>query len=219
MVLGVTRGSENQPVSNSMHVIVRSEKVWEGPDRILDALEYSDQSGGSWFVLLMPATLKVQDLRTGSSAQLDIATDIFNSRDPWGELVSLPSGEFFFGNGYVTCQAILQAPRLAECQTRRGDIGITDLPSSPGKRMELVLPPDCGSPYRLLATRAGDYTQSDTVQVFHGEPNAPVPVSAELGFPGPILALHSDFGHPRAIVRNLTTGNYEAYRLAILCGE
>jgi hypothetical protein len=40
-----------------------------------------------------------------------------------------------------------------------------------------------------------------------------------LDLPGPIVALHTAPDAPRAIVRNLTTGNYEAYRLAISCGE
>jgi hypothetical protein len=57
------------------------------------------------------------------------------------------------------------------------------------------------------------------LQVFQTQPSGAVAVSAELDFPGPIMALHVGSDTPRAIVRNLATGNYEAYRLSFSCGQ
>jgi hypothetical protein len=55
--------------------------------------------------------------------------------------------------------------------------------------------------------------------VFQTEPTVAVAVSAEQDFPGPITALHAISETPRAVVRNLATGNYEAYRLSFSCGQ
>jgi hypothetical protein len=57
------------------------------------------------------------------------------------------------------------------------------------------------------------------VQVFQTESTGAIAVSAELDFPGPITALHAVSDAPRAVVRNLATGNYEAYRLSFSCGQ
>ena len=77
----------------------------------------------------------------------------------------------------------------------------------------------CGGASQFLATGARDYTQTDSLQVFQTESGGAVAVSAELDFPGPIMALHAVSDTPRAVVRNLTTGNYEAYRLSFSCGQ
>jgi hypothetical protein len=92
-------------------------------------------------------------------------------------------------------------------------------PRPPGKGIELVILPVCGGTNQFLASGGRDYTQTDSLQVFQTELNGPVAMSGELDFPGPILALHIAPDAPRAIVRNLATGNYEAYRLDISCGQ
>jgi hypothetical protein len=92
-------------------------------------------------------------------------------------------------------------------------------PPPPGKGIELALNTKCGALQQFLATGAGDYTHTDSLQLFQTEPSGPVAISAELNFPGPILDLHSSLESPRAIVRNLKTGNYEAYRLSFSCAQ
>jgi hypothetical protein len=85
--------------------------------------------------------------------------------------------------------------------------------------MELAIAPVCGSSSPFLATAAGDDTRTDSVQLFQSDALGPLAASKELEFPGPIVALHAAIDAPRAIVRNLTTGNYEAYRLSFSCGQ
>ena len=77
----------------------------------------------------------------------------------------------------------------------------------------------CGGETQFLATGARDYTQTDSLQVFQIGSSGAAAVSAELDFPGPITALHAGADPPRAVVRNLATGNYEAYRLSYSCGQ
>jgi hypothetical protein len=92
-------------------------------------------------------------------------------------------------------------------------------PPPPGKGTLIEMKPVCGGASQFLATGARDYTQTDSVQVFQTESSGAVAVSTELDFPGPITALHAISETPRAVVRNLTTGNYEAYRLSFTCGQ
>jgi hypothetical protein len=77
----------------------------------------------------------------------------------------------------------------------------------------------CGGVGQFLATGARDYTQPDSMQVFRTAPGGTVAISTELEFPGPVTALHGVSDIPRVIVRNLSTGNYEAYRLSFSCGQ
>lgn len=233
VLLVVPRSSEYQAHSNSMHVTIRSEKFWEGAERILDAAEVSNGNGKSWFVMLKPASLIIQDLQTGSTSKIDIASSQSTSRDSWGQLGSDQSANVvWFAIMPQVCKVDLETSSLTEClpdgAASEGPTStrlpfIIDLApttsSSPGKGLELVIAPVCGGTNQFLATGARDYTQTDSLQVLQTEPNGPVAMSGELDFPGPIVALHTALDAPRAIVRNLTTGYYEAYRLAISCGQ
>ena len=89
----------------------------------------------------------------------------------------------------------------------------------PGKGTEVEMNPVCGDASQFLATGARDYTQTDTLQLFQVQSSGAVPVSNELDFPGPITALHAVSITPRAMVRNLTTGNYEAYNVSFSCAH
>ncbi len=73
---------------------------------------------------------------------------------------------------------------------------------------------------QFLATGARRlYTQPDSLQLFELKSGSAVPASAELNFPGPVTALHAASETPRAVVKNLSTGNYEAYRLSFSCAQ
>jgi hypothetical protein len=70
---------------------------------------------------------------------------------------------------------------------------------------------------RILATGAGDRESRDFVALYDLTNRTPVRVSDPLEFPGPVTAL---WEYPaRAVVRNLSTGRYEAYSLTMDCGR
>ena len=232
VLLAVPRTGENRFAANSMHVTVRSEKFWEGQERILDAVETSNGAGMSWLVLLLPDRLAIQDLQTGAAGKVEIASAASTSRDPRGRLEAEPGGSsIWFWIGEQTCKMNLETRGAPECllqaemaSTASRDFrALADLAPTPslppGMGMELTIAPVCGGSNQFLATAARDYTEADSLQVFQIEANGALPMSAELDFPGPILDLHSSLDANRAIVRNLTTGNYEAYRLDISCGQ
>jgi hypothetical protein len=237
VLITAERASEDHAVSTAMPVTIRSEKFWEGPERILDAGEISNGTGKSWLVLLFPDGLRVQDKQTGVAATTEIKSLQSTSRDPWGNLNVEPVGNSI---------GIFLAPRMCAVNLETLDFsgclseGSTSAPLSgrvpvnfdiapggpppPGKGTMIEIHPVCGGAGQFLATGGRDYTQKDSVQMFEikaggGTAASAVAVSAELDFPGPLMALHATSATPRAVVRNLTTGNYEAYRLSFTCGQ
>ncbi len=78
----------------------------------------------------------------------------------------------------------------------------------------------CGSGWQVLATRPG-YNSGDSVQAFEFPDRDPVAVSPALDFSGGITALWTEAkgGSAIAVSRNAETGNYEAFRLEVACGQ
>lgn len=78
----------------------------------------------------------------------------------------------------------------------------------------------CGSGQQILASGSGD-GRSDTVRAFEVIGREPVPVSAGLEVTGSITALwtESSGANAVAVVHNLETGRYEAFRLTLTCGR
>lgn len=232
VLISVDRSSENREASGTTSVTMHSEKFWEGPERILDAGEVSDGAGKSWLVLLLPRGLRIQDRQSGAASTIDLTSNQSVDRDPMGKIDFRPIGNTIAFALSRVCRVDLVARSLIDCLPAEGSSDgpapsryplLIDLapgePSPPGKGIELVIGSVCGGLNQFLATRAGDYTQTDSLQLYQAESNVPVPVSTELEFPGPIIDLHSALDAPRAIVRNLKTGNYEAYRLSFSCTQ
>lgn len=78
----------------------------------------------------------------------------------------------------------------------------------------------CGGGTQVLATQAED-DGVDSVRAYEFPDRDPVPVSAPLEFSGSIIALwtESKGNAGLAVTRNLKTGNYEAFRLTVSCGQ
>jgi hypothetical protein len=79
----------------------------------------------------------------------------------------------------------------------------------------------CGAQTQLLVTGTGDSESADVVRAFEVADREPIEVSAPVELAGPITALwtSSDARSVTAVVRNLKTGNYDAFELAITCGQ
>ncbi len=78
----------------------------------------------------------------------------------------------------------------------------------------------CGAGWQVLATTSGDQAQ-DSIRAYELPDRDPVAVSAAVDLPGPLLALWTEAKGDAAIaiVRNRDTGNYEAFRLSLACGQ
>ena len=78
----------------------------------------------------------------------------------------------------------------------------------------------CGSGWQVLATHAGDNT-ADAVRAYEFPDRDPAAVSAPVEFAGGVTALWTEAKGDTAVAvsRNAETGNYEAFRLAMACGQ
>jgi hypothetical protein len=77
----------------------------------------------------------------------------------------------------------------------------------------------CGSGWQLLVTGKGDWTVPDTIQAFEIRGLQAASVSPAQELSGPVTALHNseDSKTAIAVVKNLVTNHYEAYRLSVAC--
>ena len=103
--------------------------------------------------------------------------------------------------------------------------GITDQAAKPGWGSAVAsVKTACGANWQVLATGVGENmtdSGADSVRAYEIADRDPAPVSAALEFSGEITALWTEAKGDSAIavVRNLETGDYEAFRLAVACSQ
>lgn len=84
----------------------------------------------------------------------------------------------------------------------------------------VALPAKCGSGSIVLAPRPGDGSEKDAVRVYQIVERQAVESAPAVDVPGPVTALWpADDGSAIAVVRDSSSGEYAAYRLAISCGH
>jgi hypothetical protein len=97
--------------------------------------------------------------------------------------------------------------------------------SEPGEKTA-ELSSTCEESPRSLSSGTGDYTQPDRILLKPGSAKATaVPPeessSASMDMPGPVLDISTagNLKAASAVVKNLSTGNYEVYRITAVCGN
>jgi hypothetical protein len=230
VLLAVPRSSEDRTVSSAMPMTLRSEKFWEGSQRILDAILATASNGDSLLILLTPDGLQIRTIGSDNVSSVPIPFDPVVMRDPAGGLEQADNG-ITLKSAPRVCRIDTDARALIECHRTDGpppgrvfeklEFGV------PGpthvERGSQVIPVQsgCGAERLYLTAGTGDYTQSDTIEAFESTAVNGVFVEKRLSdflhLPGPVMALQSGEITPRAIVRNLQTGNYEAYHISITC--
>jgi hypothetical protein len=226
VLLTAPRPSGDQTVSGAMPVVLHAEKFWEGPQRLLDASLFTIDNGENLLALLFPDSVMIQKVGGEIILKIEIPMDQIVSRDPGGLLTGLGNTVVMEVDGQL-CTIALDTRNLSECHSATGPAGARD-PVEVILTSEISIPPgkggqfakirsECSGTDLFLLTGPRDYTEPDSVQAFQGKTGGATAVSAELNVPGPVMSLHSDA--PRAIVRNLSSGNYEAYSLSITCGQ
>lgn len=78
----------------------------------------------------------------------------------------------------------------------------------------------CGAGWQVLATSAGEGT-NDSIRAYEFPDRDPVAVSPQVDFEGAITALWTEARGDTAVAisQNLDTGSYDAFRLAMACGQ
>ena len=205
------KSTENQIAPRAKSLSLHAEKFWEGPERILDAAVAWIAEGNQRLVLLVPDGMLVRTFDGGSAIKIPIESFQTHTRNPEGTLLE-PLSVLLEPN---VCTVALNPPAVRECHHAPK---LSALPSIPGHGQVTPIHSICGAGFQIMASGGGDDSLPDTVQAFEEQSGSFVAVSEELNFPGPV-SLHNapNMANPTAVVRNLQTGNYEAYGLSISC--
>jgi hypothetical protein len=214
-----------------MPMTFRSEKVWEGPQTILDAMVVNSSSGDSLLLLLTPVSLLIRKIGSDEVSIVQIPAIEPIARDPLGGMTQFENKVTVRFLKQI-CSIDLDTRTLAECHPPEDPGGpppgriFADVKIAYMYRGVNQIAPvqsSCRTGYLYILSGSGDYTEPDTVRVFESTVTngitAERPLSDVLHFAGPVMALPFNGTMPRAIVRNLETGNYEAYRFSITCAQ
>lgn len=85
----------------------------------------------------------------------------------------------------------------------------------------LLAAPACGAQTWWLKSDGADWTSEDRLLLRNPAAASNVAATAELSMPGPVFSIGAgtDAGSATAVVRNVATGNYEVYRVALACAN
>jgi hypothetical protein len=205
----------------ALPVVLRGERFWEGPERVIDATTVAALNGEQQLALLLPNALIIRNTLKDSETRIEIPLIISmpTLREPTGTL-SQHGNILEADHDPRICTISVDTKVLLECHNVRGE-SFSMLPRGISGGQIGRVQADCGGRSLWLVTGTGDDTQPDTIQVLESRDRRSIKASNQLNLPGPVLALHdaSDGPTATAIVRNLSTRNYEAYRLSISCQE
>ena len=205
------------PAENGSASTPRLEKelLWQQSERILDAIFLHGEDGASdRLVVLQKDVLKVYEKRSGSWKEMQskpLGDAVATQRGPRGELYYSPDqpDRVKMVLAGKTCQANLGEATAPNCQQNL-DVW----------RAGMLLSSQCSSQVWWLRSDGGDMTVPDRLELVNPSlPAAQAPL-AELATPGPVLSISSGeaLRADTAVVFNLSTGNYEVYRIALACG-
>jgi hypothetical protein len=202
-------------------VRIASEKFWEGGERVLDAAEAVTANGDQLMILLLPDVLVVRNASRNTESRINVPLAIPTSelRDPKGT-VSQNGNLMEAWHGRFDCTISLTGLSLFRCQEQVSDaVAPSNQPFKYKGGQFALTSTNCSKGSDWLVTGTGDDTQPDTIQIVEWRDPAPAVISNQLDFPGPVISIHiaTNKTSGRVIVRNLQTGNYEAYRLSISC--
>ena len=215
VLLFVTRLAAAPKSEDEFPLRLASERFWIGPERALDANTISAPNGDQLVVFLLPETVVIQDASKNIENRIHISLDLDKLvlREPGGTISQ--TGNFVeILIGRRDCTISLETYELNECRDsgKMGSGG--DVPL--GGQVVLAMS-KCTKLTTWFVTGTGDDTQPDSLRIVGGTDGSTL--SNQLNFSGPIVAIHGNSsGTPaRAIVRNLQTGNYDAYYLYLSC--
>jgi hypothetical protein len=235
VLTAIPRPLEHRVSSDSTRISLHSEKFWEGPQHVLDAAIVAEPNGVNLLLLLTPDALLIRNVDSDQAVSILFPPAAMPSREPVGFLTQ-SEDTVIATIGSQICNFSTFSRALLECHPRPVD------PPPTGRLFEnlaalaqpgparvdrgaqiAAVPSGCGIDRQYLAAGQGDYTEPDTILLFESELTQGVVAEKALAdvlrFPGPVMSIQSGGAPPRAIVRNLLTGNYEAYQISISCGQ
>lgn len=224
LIVSVPRKGLTNGVHDSQYLSLEKRFVWEQPEKFLDFAVLNASSAEN-FLILEPSRAAFYELsnsRGELSRSIPIPEGASRSRIPQGQ-INLKEG--FVSVGEVKCLATPDFAGTLNCTSkipRRLGGPILDVPGMPAS-LGIPITGACRGESIWLYTGDGDWTQTDLIQgyLMKAVPVPMVPSGSPIQFDGPVIYLHADAdtSSARAIVRNLKTGNYEAYIVTAICSQ
>jgi len=216
----MARSSLFSPKENASAPHLASELLWEQEKPIYSATEWLEPAlPQKFFLLFTGAHVLRYGSDNGSWKMLD-ATELPAS----GRRLRRGEGTFSYGSNEKlrlmfsarVCEFIADEHFSMKCADR-----------SPGSLSPAVsLSSNCEPFRRMLVTGDGDYTQLDRITLTRPldaglAPPVNEKYSTSVDMPGPVLDINTvdDNRAAFAVVLNLSTGNYEVYRITSVCGN
>ena len=204
------------PVDNDVASVPRIEKelLWQQSERILDAILVRGENGtADRLVVLSKDALTVYQ-KQNSLWKLSYAK-------PLGDTVvsrRWPHGELSFSPEQPDKLKIVVSGK--SCQTTLAEIAALNCaPVSDPPRTGMLLASNCDARVWWLDSDGGDMTELDRLELMTTSAQQKQARVAELPVPGPVIAISSGeaLRADSAVVFNLSTGNYEVYRISLAC--
>jgi len=231
--------SPGKPEQNAkQHITLDKRLVWQQPSRFLDVAVFDNPAGSpSYRVVLDPTEIVFYESSDAHWDKLPSTVATLRS-SPWLRTVTgrfdTTTNEVWVWDGNpnaqnfpaVHCSGPLDDPKQIQCTPWKHNVLSVvpwwDFPGHEGATAA-ELWQTCGQGSIVLSTGNGDWTQPDSIQPYIvSESGATViPAGDPMPMDGPVIYLtRQDQGNTaRAIVRNLATGNYEAYIVTATCSQ
>jgi hypothetical protein len=190
--------------------------VWQQQEPILDAVETGDEQEGPGSLLILGRDSFSLYRHQNDRWELQSATRIPKSE----KTVRTPRGEIRISLGKEKQDSIVLPGQTCDV-TISEKIDLNCRAGSLSWREGMFLSSPCGRSVWWLKAEQGDWTVPDRLLLRN--PSLPKTTAsvAELELPGPALSISTgrSIQSDTAVVFNLSTGNYEVYRISLSCAN
>jgi len=228
MMVSVSKSALTEAEPGEQSLSLEKRFVWKQRERFLDFALLKDSSSGQ--ILLLILKTKSLDIYkpSGPGWQLSRSTPIPQMaalpRDSEGT-IGLKEGKIWF-KGFE-CVGDPDLTGVVQCKISPPNHLIVDRTRIPGLPNSLgtLVYGECRGETISVYSGEGDWTQTDFLQGYLISLNPFLAVAVAVGdaiqVRGPVISLQSerDTSAARAVVHNLTTGEYEAYIVTATCGN
>ncbi len=212
-IVTFTRATLSAPVLAAAPVRIARQLIYESSDRILDASALGNAAEGGLAVLLDRngelIALRLDESGTLKQSVSLSAAGLRATRDPRGELTDKGATAELLLPGKI-CEFTWAPGKELTCRAKKAEA-----------RTPTVLTSPCDASYWRLEAKGDDWSSPDLLQI--APDSAARAGSAALfnEFPGPILSINGELDPGSALIvgHNLRTGNYEIYKITLLCGN
>jgi hypothetical protein len=191
---------------------IERQLVHQSPDRILDASPLGNGAEGG-LALLVSGNSELSVLRFDSSGQtnqaISLAAASQPSRDPRGE-IAIHANDVSVLLSDQVCNFSWSASSDVKCHAAKTLW-----------RKPAVLTPACDANGWKLLADGPDWSTPDSLQVVPDGALRQGSASLRSDFPGPVLSINAEQNLASALVvtKNLRTGDYEVYKITLICGN